>query len=324
MGWFLLGQPGGRRKSSKKRSTSQAAILEPERWDPQRTLMALRMIGLIVLVAGVALSWAYGYRGLIAYVGRTHARPVFVRDVTLADAPRWMSPAVRTELKQTVADKVGANPMDEHGLVLAARALGARAWVSRVEQVHRLANGHVVVRATYRTPVALIEAKNGYYLVDQKGTQLLNQPYQRSELARLGLPTITGVTSAPPGRPGEAWHGRDVRAGLSLIRLLSHERFFRQIAAVYVGRRDARGRERLVLDTRDGGEVYWGFPPGEEQAIEPSAMEKIRRLREMAADYHGSIAAGGRTVQIYGAAVETERSITPTRSRLVGYADNRR
>lgn len=324
MGWFLIGHPGKKKKSSKKRASRGAAAGQRPPWDPKRTLAGLKFLAAAGLVLAVVLGWIFGYGGLENYVRRTHAHPVVAADVHLAHAPGWMSRAVRARLKRTVAERVTADPLDAESLTLAARALARVPWVRRVEQVHRLEDGRIVVRALYRRPLALIEARNGYYLVGQRGTQLLAQPYYRKQLSRLGLPTITGVRSAPPARPGERWTGRDVQGGLRLIRLLSHEPFFHQIFAVNVSRHDARGRVRLVIHTRDGGTILWGYAPGCEQAIEPSAEQKIKRLCQVAADFDGSVDADGRTVEIFGAAIQTERPIVGTQRAMVGYAADRR
>ncbi|MFW6060630.1 MAG: cell division protein FtsQ/DivIB [Phycisphaeraceae bacterium] len=294
MGWFLRrGKNGGRKKRSKARD----AAVRPH-WDPQRTLAAVKVLTGLGVVVGLGLAWHFGHGWLREYARATHSEPVAAADVIIQDPPAWMSEGVKQELRRLVAAEAGADPVENTALRAAADALRRSAWVAEgnVRQVRRLVDGRVAVEADYRTPTAVIQARNGYYLVSDRGIRL-PMLYDAEDLRFLELPVIERVRSAPP-TAGEVWPGADVQAGLAMVRLLADESFFDQVRAIDVGQRDRRGRVRLALLT-DEGEVQWGLPPGEAEGIEPTADQKLQSLRRVAERYNGRIDAGGRVVDLY-------------------------
>ena len=301
MGWFLT-----RKKSRKSRgkTRTRASSASPRPWDPKRTVRALKIAGGLAVAGGLIAGWIPLERALEDYASRVKADPVLRDDVVLADAPAWMTQAVRLRVADTVAAQVSEDPLDGRTLRWAAAALEQVPWVAHVEQVRRTGDGTVEVRAAYRRPLAVVEARDGYHLVDAAGVRLPGL-YFREQLSELPLPLIVGVTDAPPGRPGERWAGTDLQAGLDLVELLAGEPYFDQIRAFDVSRRDARGRLRLALRT-ESGLVRWGLPPGREQAIEPGPAEKMARLERI---YHerGSIDAGGMVVEVFGPVVAAYR-----------------
>lgn len=299
MGWFLTRK---KRKSRRKRPKGGSA--RPRPWNPQRTLAGLKVLTALSVALALGFGWYYGEGALRMYAGLTQSDPVSIGDVELADAPPWMSTAVRQELAVLVASHVSNNPLDGSGLEAAANALRANPWVAHLEQVRRLARGRVQVRARYRRPFAIVQARDGYHLVDAHGIRLPGL-YFRDQVDRLGLPLVTGIETAPPGRPGEPWRGDQLPAALSLIALLRDEPYADQIRAYDVSKRDARGRVRLALLT-GRGMVRWGLAPGREHSVEPTATVKMRRLRELAAS-RGSIDAGGYIVDVYGPSIQTIR-----------------
>jgi hypothetical protein len=305
MGWFLTKKKGGKSRSAKSRGRAGSSA-SPKPWDPQRTLRGLKVLTGIALAAGAVVGWYYGEEALVDYAATMQADPVGLEDVVLVDAPAWMSPEVRNRVATVVAEQVSPDPLDGRSLRLAAEALAQEPWVARVEQVRRLAKGQVAVRAEYRQPVAIVEALDGYHLVDATGVQLPGL-YYRDQVDRLGLPLLVNVAAAPPSRPGQQWAGEDLQAGLKLIQTLAGEPYFDQIEAFDVGQRDQRGRIRLALHTRDGM-VLWGLPPGEEKTLEPAVATKLSWLRRLDRE-RGSIDAGGKIVHIYGASIATSEPI---------------
>ena len=91
------------------------------------------------------------------------------------------------------------------------------------------------------------------------------------------------------------------RAGLRLAALIEGEPYADQVVAYDVSDRDALGRLRLRLLT-EAGMVRWGLPPGDERGLEPDSETKRRWLSSVDRR-RGSIDAGGRIVDVNGAAV---------------------
>ena len=157
-----------------------------------------------------------------------------------------------------------------------AKAIAVVPWVKKVVRVQRLPDGEVEVDCQYRIPVALVQAGDGFYLIDEDCIRLPGQYVYHP-----ALKLIQGVDRPPPPA-GECWQGPDLRAAVALIRLLSPEPFVDQIRGVlvqnYGGRRDA-GEAHVELATdRTGGRVIWGSAIGEE-AEENTVPQKLDILR---------------------------------------------
>lgn len=306
MGWFLTRKKRSSKKpASKPRASASSA--GPKPWDPQRTLLALKVIGGIAAGVGLVFGWRYGETALIQYTAVQHSDPVGIDDVELVDAPAWMTPAVRQRVALVVAEHAGSNPMDGQSLRRAAANLAQEPWVAKVERVRRLSRNRIEVVADFREPIAVVQAKDGYHLIDRKGVRL-PVLYYREQAELLDLPVITGVTAPPPPHPGDVWAGNEIDAVLPLIELLRTEPYFKQIKAFDASERDARGRIRLALIT-ERGMVRWGLSPAQEQTVEPTPAIKLSWLRQVA-QRMGSIDAGGRVVDIYGASIQLSQPLT--------------
>ncbi|MCX5658726.1 MAG: hypothetical protein NTW19_03265 [Planctomycetota bacterium] len=296
MGWLL------RKKRSKPTVRRNAgAAIDPKPWNPARTLANIEALAAVVLLAGIAIGWQFAQGRLVDYVHKREMPRIGGKQVELADAPAWMSPRLRTEIQMSVADVASGDPLDMDSLERVVQRLSRDPWVEQVRRVQRLPEGRLRILADYREPVATVQTPEGFHLVDLKGVRLPGV-YQEEQLGAVGLPRIVGVRQ-PPGVDGEIWPGDDVKAGLTLIRLLHNEPYMPQITAFDVGQRYARDRIRLAIKTRRGL-VFWGSPPGQELAMEPDAKEKKRRLNEIRGTRNaaGAIDAGGRTIEIDGPA----------------------
>lgn len=308
MGWFLRRNHAG---GGQRRSGRGAAKRDQvgTGWSPARTLLGLKIVGVVAGIAALAAGWHLTHRTLGDYARTHHATPITAEDVVLESAPEWMPRGLELELRRLVAEQVGEDPVDNTTLRAAAGALRDWAWVAPegVRQVTRLGDGRVSVEVAFRAPMAVIEARDGYHLISREGVRL-PALYEREQIERMRVPVIVGGSNAPP-RMGERWQGRDVAAGLALVRLLADEglldEVIDEVRAVDVSRRDARDRPRLALRTERGA-VLWGLPPGEEQSVEPDASTKLERLRQVVSA-HGSIDAGGQRVHLYGATVQVSR-----------------
>ena len=297
MGWFLTRSKTGMKKRKPRRRGGSA---RPRPWNPQRTLIALEIFGLLVLIAGLASAWQVGEKWLADYAEQRRPFDVWVDHVRLHDAPPWMTAPVRQQIAERVAGVIKPDAMQGESLEHAAAALAEDPWVANVKQIRRLGDGRIIIEADYREPVAVVETAIGYILVDIAGVRLPGV-YLREQVGQLHLPMIAGVDAAPPDQPGRQWTGEDLRAALALVELLSAEPYADQVRTFDVRKTDL-GMLRLAMLT-DEGEVMWGYPPGHEQTIEPSWRVKVERLRRLYASYH-TISAGRAVVEIYGAAVQ--------------------
>lgn len=325
MGWFLSSKSSGKKK---KKKTSRGA--KAVAWDPQRTLLGLKLLGVAALIVGVAVGWTATERVLGKYAQSARAAAVTPESVELVDAPAWMDASLRDELQMRVAYSVNENPLDGRGLRDAAATLNQDnecPWVAEVRQIRRVPHGVVKVTAEYRQPAALVEDRtdrNRAHVVDREGVWL-EGPIDRAASRWSALPLITGVNAPTPEEGyGKKWPGSDITAALELENLLHGEMYADQITAYDVSHRDLRGRLWLVLYT-DGPNIVWGLPPGEERSVEPEAPVKLAALRDWAYKHRGRINVRGEagTVWVYTGTAQIDarpHSITPApgRSNLPG------
>ena len=80
---------------------------------------------------------------------------------------------------------------------------------------------------------------------------------------------------------------------LFLIRVLRMSRQNWEKARSALQGRKNRGGAHLVIQTRRGGWVLWGRPPGTEGVYEPAAERKLINLRRIATAHDGHIDAAG-------------------------------
>lgn len=323
MGWFLPFSLPGSSTSKKGRGKSKSAgkgrgkKKNQRPWDPQRTLLGLKIIGIAAAMVGGGVVWTAGQSALIGYAREHREKPITPADITLLDTPPWIAGGkIEQRLKDAAAQRIKADPFDGRGLVDAAAMLTLDPWVAEVRQVRRTPTG-VVVEAKYRQPLAMVKARDGYHIIDTHGVRLAGPAYWQA-LEPAGLPLITNVTVAPPGELGVPWEGAEIEAGVELVKLLKTEAFAPQITAYDVGQRDPRtGKLCLVLQT-DGGGVIWGRPPGDAWAVaEVSTQEKVDRLRRIAETYMGRIDMGMQTVFVNTQRVQTDNRPIRSDARLV-------
>ncbi len=313
MGWFLSSSKPKKKKKRGKKSKPA--------WDPRRTLAGLKVLGAIAGIVAVAALWRAGEVALVGYAKEHRALPITPARVELVGAPAWIEGKLGDQMKQRVAERVQADPFDGRALTDAAMVMLMNPWVASVDQVRRTPAG-VVVEATYRQPLAMVQARDGFHVIDTQGVRLSGPAYWQA-LEPSGLPMITNVSVAPPPELGMPWEGAEIEAGVELVKLLRDEPYAGQITAYDVGQRDPRtGKLCLVLQTDEGG-VVWGRPPGDAWAVaEVSTSEKVDRLRRLAETYLGRIDAGGRVVWIHGQQVQTDDR--PTRPKPPAIAPSSR
>ncbi len=145
------------------------------------------------------------------------------------------------------------------------------------------AGGKVYVELTYRRPVAMVSAPDGYFPVDADGVLLPSKDFDPSDPARYveiitPYPEPTGDVGTPFGRPGVAGAAR-------IAGLLSAHRRRLGLKSIHVEYQELAGRLRAQfrLRTAGGSIIEWGSAPGHEQRDESPARQKVRRLVQLAA-----------------------------------------
>lgn len=310
MGWFLT--------KPKSRAASRATPrVQADTWNPHITWMLLHALFVLLLLGGIGLAWFYFEPRLLDYARQQRQTKVDETKVLLVNRPAWMNDTLLLYFQQQVASRVNPDPMDQASLAQAVQALASDPWVKAVHRLIRTPAGQLQLQAEFRRPVALVQWKDRFHLLDDQGVQLPGN-YTAEQARTLPLPRILGVSSPPQGE-GRPWTGDDLQAGLSLMLTLADQDYAAQIVEYDVSSRDARGRMRLVMRTHNGGQVRWGLPPGQEQAIEPTAQVKKTWLADLQ-QKKGSIDVGGRIVDIFGAAVFIHQPQAQDAVKPAGYS----
>lgn len=181
------------------------------------------------------------------------------------------------EAKATAVNDPGAGETADDAQADPGAGAGPLGDIDRAPVVDR-----VTVRARWRQPVALVRHNGRDHVVDADGV-LLPMSYAAGEVDM--LPVLTGVPSDPPTRPGEAWSGRHVREGLTLLRYLAmlpgaDRHWLREIAGIDVSNVDGHNgyQPRLSLLARGGYRIAWGRAVGDEKGIEQPAAAKVEML----------------------------------------------
>ncbi len=298
MGWFL---PSGNKHKGKKARPARAWARASNKSvaDPERRRARWKAALVAIVVVGLAIGGWFGYPPLRERVSSVRTTGGAAVDVRLHDLPVWMRPPEASRIARQVAQIAGGDPLNRAALAAAADYLQHEAWIERLNSVQRDSDGAIDVHVDWRSPAALVGARDGFHLIDASGVRLPDV-YGYDQVADLGLVAITGIAAAPP-RQGTTWPGADVQAGLSLVRLLAGRGLADQVKAVDVSNFAGRADERyphLSLVTAEGM-VRWGRAPGNEGIYEPAAETKLTMLRRVAERYGGRIDAGGQTVDVY-------------------------
>lgn len=321
MGWFLHQASSGKssRKKTKRTTQSSASLFKPQEWDSQRTLAGLRILGGFTLLVIFCLGWQWSEGRLKTYVSKNQSQFPSIQAVQLVDEPVWMSLPLKQEIQQQVASLVGQNPMDLTSLGWAVDSLSRNPWVEKVHRITRTQHGVLRVHAQFRQPVAMVQSQHGYHPIDQ-ACHLLPGLYLENQLSKVGLPVITGLHGVKV-KSGRVWEDPALKAGLNLVYMVYNQPYSNQIKSIDVSQRDYRGQIRLAIHTRYGGQVRWGYPPGQGHPVEVTDAAKLNALSSL---YQrcGRIDASGKTVDIFTESVLVHQ--TPADNRqLVGYTYSR-
>lgn len=265
-------------KKKKKNGTPLWARLPVWSWieeDTRRSIARLSVVSIATLA--VAAGASYGVSRLDEHVDKLTLGDASQATFTFVDLPHALIPLAGADLEASLDDvrdhKWTASDMCKS----IADSLAGVGWIERIDSVRRLAGGRFQIRATYRTPVAIVQLEDYFLLVDRAAVRL---PGRYAYDPR--WPIVRGVAVAPP-EPGDQWTGGDLRAGLAIVGEVSREPFAGQVTGVLVdnfgGRLDSRASHLELATDRAGGRIRWGSAPGFE-VEENLVAHKMAILRQ--------------------------------------------
>lgn len=240
---------------------------------------------------------AQGFALLVAFVGVVAVSLLMERSVArnLASAggrwsfeasslPEWF-PAAETG----ILDEIERLP-EEVPLRTAtwrervAAALERSAWIERVDEVTRTADG-IEFTARFLRPVMAVRDEDGYLLIDSAG-RVIDRQAGRELHPSWGVPEyIIAGRDWPPLSPGTRIEDPEFEECLSLVRVLwehrTFERFPGAIPAIDAYTQADTPGVLWRLHSSTGVALYWGRAPASVHISARPAEEKVRTLEEV-------------------------------------------
>ena len=216
--------------------------------------------------------------------------------VRFISPPSWLDQMRHEELRRAVVNAVGdGSSVDPARLAIAQAALEQTGWFRKIRQVSLEGVGGFAVDAEFRTPFALVLHQGKEHLIDSDGCRLPAEWTLGERPENPHWVTFVHVDAPPPGEPGSHWPGADLSAGIELLKAVWSRPWEKQITAIDVSRIQQDG---LVMLTRGGGFIYWGFPPGLPTSAEPPAEAKLKNLDYLFTTTGYIDSGGGRVVDL--------------------------
>jgi len=244
-----------------------------------------RLAGAALLTI-IAASAAFGVGPLRQHVGATRADPLDIRfhwPQIPGEDQTWLPESIRNNLVEMVLVRLSPDPFDTQSLEEAQWALLQSGWFPEPgPTITRKPRGVIEIDGRWRAPAAVVRVGTTEYLV-ASGGQMLPPEYRAGTAWPLRV--IENPWAGPPTdsagirRPGQAWVGGDVQAGLDLLALLRAGQSWPHIAGIDVG--GFIDDNLLVIRTTEGAEINWGGAPGSNTPGEQPDAEKLARLNTL-------------------------------------------
>ncbi len=281
--WFGFGSPPKRRK--KKHLTKAARA---------RAAASVKKVAAVV-VAGIALGCAaiaFGY--MERHVHALSPVTEQTGQLELVDPPEWINP----ELQARIAAAAGGYyfPLDEDIAEIIAARLQGLPWIYNTRI--RTTSKTIHIYAGYRKPTAVIKSgSKKYYLAliapddlswEQDKPKVMLLDY--IELDTLPVVEIKGLSLRKFPVAGDIWQGQDITSTVELLTVLGRmdeiscadAPLLGELANIDIsnfGGRKSKNNSHIVLNAKDGTEIYWGAAYGDSTLyLEATEQEKLGTL----------------------------------------------
>ncbi len=244
-------------------------------------------------VALLAVAAVAGSSYALWHTVRTHVLAsaeyrLSVEHVTLTPAPPWIRGDLRNEVLADLAFDGSVSILDDDLVERIAQAFALHPWVARVEHVRKFYPARVEVEVVYRQPVLLVETPANWLPVDAEAVLLPSVDFSPRDLDR--YPRLTGARTAPLGAAGTAWGDPLVADAARIAELLDepwqelHLAELRPFQVPVGVPHSTDLHDTFELLTAGQTRIIWGHAPGGTALGEPSAKEKLARLRAIVAE----------------------------------------
>ena len=264
-----------------------------------------RLVVCVLALAGLAFGCRWIWIRVREHVAARDDYRLTANDIAITDRPWWIRSDVRTEvLRDSGLANQPLSILDDGLVERIQRAFSLHPWVAKVVRVTKSHPAHVEVEVVYRRPVAMVEAPGGIglYPVHIEGVVLPSDDFSPTETR--AYPWLSGIESSPLGPTGTKWGDPVVAGGARIAAALQpvwRELGLRSIHWLKpTAEADPSAPALYGLVTAAGYTIAWGAAPGSELPGEPTAEQKIARLKGYIAG-HGTLdepAGGPRTLDL--------------------------
>lgn len=206
-----------------------------------------------------------------------------------APAP-WIHTDIRAEVVRNASLDTALSLLDEQLTLQIAQAFAGHPWVAKVTRVSKYYPARVQVELVYRQPVAMVEVTGGLLPVDGEAVLLPSDDFSPAEARR--FPRLAEIKTVPIGPQGTRWGDARVAGGARLAAVLVDDWSAWNLARIIptVPPAGVRSSDDISYElvSVGGMRILWGHAPGSERAGDPSAADKLARLRQYAGQ-HGSL-----------------------------------
>ena len=235
----------------------------------------------------VVISWILAIAGLITLTAmsvpklRATQHPAAGFTVTFSTPPVWLNKVLLQELQDVAKIQLSKTVVSRESLISTANALAATGWFHDIHQIRWVDEHEAVVDATFLIPYASVQDEFGTIYIDDKGRRL---PSREGLIVnpKYHFITITFPNSNRPQRPGLQWNGKDVMAGISVLKLIYNKPWALQVIEIRLDKWNSNRSITLISDK--GRSLIWGSSPGNEKPLESLAERKLEWLNSMYED----------------------------------------
>ncbi len=243
----------------------------------------------LVVVGGFFGAWYAGWRYVGPQLRHSAEYQLTPERLVVTPRPEWIRRDLAEQVYRDLSLEGPLSILDDQLLQRVQNAFALHPWVAKVQQVQRRYPASIHVEVVYRRPVCVVETPGRLVVVDAEGVVLPDEDFSPVEKAR--YPRLAGIDSGPLGPVGTRW-GHPRVSGAA------------EIAAVLLPAWESLGLERIIpsamppsapdqeqtyeLLTRKGTWIFWGKAPSAEAPGEPSAADKLARLKRYLAE-HGTL-----------------------------------
>jgi hypothetical protein len=210
--------------------------------------------------------------------------------IQLPPTPAWIRRDIKEQALRDASLDQPLSLLDPELSSRIAHALAMHPWVAKVDRVVPTFPAHVEVDLTYRRPVCMVELPAGYYPLDHAATLLPTADFTSSEPKK--YPQLTGIASPPLGPVGSRWDDPRVTGAASIAGTLIDDWERWKLKAIVPSSQADGGKNHdeytYHLLTEAGTKINWGNTLFREVSPEPTAEQKIARLRQYFTE-HGSL-----------------------------------